>query len=190
MNFKSGLRALKKLSVGLLVLGWATVPQKAWAGPFGTVRSITSNNIYQCSTGSSWELVQGNSNMRGTNASFSMGCLNPDGTARWIIKAEYRCKEGFCTLAKNYINPPYNQITGTYTRNLPTAVAGIDCQLKKSSNEWVCKKLVPYKDMMVKTVGDEKGEYYGVFMSRYGSLPTIQYPIVPNSPMQAEILKI
>lgn len=194
MNFKTSFCTLKNLSVGLFILVWAAVPQESWAGSFSSIRSITSNNIYQCSTGLSWESVGGSSNIHATDGGFSMGCLNNDGTARWIVKSVYLCEGrfSFCEFGNSYMNPPYNAITGTYTRNLPTAVAGVDCQLKKSSRssyEWMCQKLTSYKDLTVKTVGNEEGLYEGTFLRRYGSFPKIQYPIIANSIMQAEILK-
>jgi len=192
MNFKTSFCTLKNLSVGLFVLAWAALPQEATSGTFSSSRSITSNNIYQCSTDLSWESVSGSSNIHGTYAGFTMGCFNTDGSARWIVESRYQCEGSFCEFGKIYIRTPYNEVTGTYTYNVPTAIAGVDCQLKKSSKsayEWECQKLIPYKKLAVKTVGYEERKYDRNLIGVTGILSTIQYPIVANSAKQAEILK-
>ena len=194
MNLRSGLCTLTNLSFGLFILVGTAISQESWAGGFSASRSVMSNNIYQCSTGLSWESVGGSSNIHGTFAGFSMGCFNRDGSARWLFKSLYQCEGRFCTGlgGKTYINTPYNKVTGTYTYNFPSAIAGVDCQLKKSSKnsyEWQCQKLIPYSQVIVNTVGNEERKYDRDFIGMSGIIPTIRYSIVANTARQAEILK-
>ena len=67
------------------------------AGPIGPIiRPVTSNNIYECRTGRAFEILQGHSNLSYTSVGFSLICLNPDNTARWIIRSGIFCEAEAC----------------------------------------------------------------------------------------------
>ncbi len=155
------------------------LPQKVIAGPIGVVRPITSNNIYQCSTGIAYEQVTGNSNINQTWLSYAVGCLNRDGTARWIIQAAAACSSGSScsdSFSGAYLSPDFDRQSGTYTRSFPQVVIGTDCELEEVSNLelWSCEQMIHDEDgLTVSTVGDSEMMLLGQFFQQYGNLPTI-----------------
>jgi len=161
------------LIAGLLT---AIAAPSAIAGSFSTVRRITANNIYQCNTGLAWERETGASNVYFTTATFAMGCLNPDGTARWILQSESGCNEETPCPENlmDYLSPDYDDETGTYTRNLTDIEIGIDCRnqpYEQGGSLWICKEVALYDALTVETVGLAEMMSVGMFESRGGQLP-------------------
>lgn len=191
------MKQIKSLTlVALLGVLSLSIPQESIAGAYGLIRAIQSNNIFQCSKGTSWELTQGTSNRSGSNGRFRMGCLTATNKAQWIIESSFVCQEKFCgTLGRDFVNPPYDSNSGMYTRRFLTAVVGTECILnitnsnKLGESQWSCQKLALHKNLVIETVGKTEGVYYGTYDKNNGGLPPIQYSLVSNNNEQTRILK-
>ncbi|MGD1903099.1 MAG: hypothetical protein ACFB9N_12770 [Geitlerinemataceae cyanobacterium] len=169
MNLKSFVRA----SLLAAVLGAIAAPS-AIAGSFSTVRRISTNNIYQCNTGLAWEREVGASNVFSTFATFAMGCLNSDGTARWILQSGSGCQEGEECPANlmDYLSPEFD--SGIYTRSLSDVRIGRNCEIEARSDggrQWRCEDITFYDALTVETVGVAEIMSVGQFESRGGVVP-------------------
>ncbi|MEC4806776.1 MAG: hypothetical protein SAJ72_21165, partial [Jaaginema sp. PMC 1080.18] len=139
------------------------LPSKA--GSIASVRVITTTNWYTCSTGKSLEWIYGYGNMSYTSLNYAAGCLNADGSARWLIQSGRECEAGYdCSqiMPDTYLNESYQATTGIYNRYMPTAVVGIDCTFDGDAG-WTCQRLEGYQNTTLQTVGATELQSPGAF---------------------------
>ena len=131
------------------------------AGPIGPIiRPVTSNNIYECRTGRAFEILQGHSNLSYTSVGFSLICLNPDNTARWIIRSGIFCEAEACREAPldEFFGVGDNRSATVRRTQVPRAVSGMDCRWEthpgeRSRTGWSCQRVVTHDAMTITTTG-------------------------------------
>ena len=126
-----------------------------------------------------------------------MGCFTAINKAQWILESSFSCEKNFCRVAERipFMEAPYDSNSGMYTREFLTTVVGTECTLNITDSrgigggQWSCQKLTSYKNLVVKTIGKTQGVYYGMYFNDNGSLPLVQYRIVPSNREQTRIFK-
>lgn len=149
------------------------------AGPIGpSIRPVTSNNIYECRTGRAFEIIQGNSNIHNTSGAFSLICLNPDNTARWVINSGISCEEEACPQARTreFFGVWDNRSATVQRTPVPSAVSGMDCRWETNSSGersrtgWSCQRVVTHDAMTITTTSPTERMHISNFLARFSDL--------------------
>lgn len=196
LNFLTNLSPFRPLCVIVTVLSvFSFNVDQAKAGTSETIRNLTNTNLYTCSTGRffEWEWMSGN--IYGVASTLRLGCLNTDGTARWLLRSKSICEGEDCrSIAMPKISRSYDPDSDRHivTYILSGVAVGVDCRRKLTSSEqatWECENVRSYQNFTLKTIGQEEGVYGPIFAERFGSYPPISGPITPRNSQQRSALQ-
>lgn len=167
----------------------------AFASGMVMYRSVTSNNIFQCSTNQQIETVWQGGNTTHVGASHLLICLDGNRQAKWIVDSVLTCQSSFA----NPQNCQINLLNGgaviksdsenTLVFKPKKTGIGTNCNIVKKIGEyntvfynWSCEKYSSRQNLTIVTKGDTSLESASSLYDKYGKIPSQLQLTNPDDP--------